>query len=168
MAASLVLSGCAQAVVAAAAATPASVAATAPASATAENAAPDAERAMARLKELRREIARHDELYFRKAAPIISDFEYDRLKAELRTLEANMAGFEQTVGAAEGAAAVGDDRTGNFATRRHREPMLSLAKAHSDEEVAAFVARVEAKLGRGAATFRVEPKYDGLAVSLTY
>jgi DNA ligase (NAD+) len=127
------------------------------------------ERAPARLKELRREIARHDELYFRKAAPVISDYEYDQLKAELRALEARAAEWDKSGGG--GAAAgenLGDDRTAGFQSYRHREPMLSLTKAYSDEEVAAFVAKVEAKLGRGAVTYRVEPKYDGLAVSLTY
>lgn len=113
------------------------------------------------LLELRREIARHDELYFRKAAPVISDAEYDALKIKLRALEARSG--EQVEG-----VAVGDDRTGDFSGYRHRESMQSLAKAYSDEEVAAFQARVEAKLGRGDVTMRVEPKYDGLAVSLTY
>lgn len=129
----------------------------------------DDERALVRLKELRREIARHDELYFRKAAPVISDYEYDQLKAELRGLEARVMKLSEAGGAAGAAGeTLGDDRSAGFKTYRHREPMLSLTKAYSDEEVAAFVARVEAKLGRGAVAFRVEPKYDGLAVSLTY
>lgn len=129
----------------------------------------DDERALVRLKELRREIARHDELYFRKAAPVISDYEYDQLKAELRGLEARVVKLSEAGGAAGAAGeTLGDDRSAGFKTYRHREPMLSLTKAYSDEEVAAFVARVEAKLGRGAVAFRVEPKYDGLAVSLTY
>jgi DNA ligase (NAD+) len=120
-------------------------------------------REASRLKELRREIARHDELYYRKAAPIISDYEYDRLKAELRALEARLGGGDAAPG-----ETLGDDRRSGAQAHKHREPMLSLAKAYSDEEVAAFAARAEAKLGQGAAAFRVEPKYDGLAVSLTY
>lgn len=111
--------------------------------------------------ELRREIARHNELYFRKAAPVISDTEYDALKIRLKELEARSG--EQMEG-----VAIGDDRTGDFFEYRHREPMQSLAKAYSDEEVAAFLARIEAKLGRREVALRVEPKYDGLAVSLTY
>ena len=119
------------------------------------------------LMELRREIARHDELYFRKAAPVITDAEYDRLKMRLRELAVKV---DEGAGEA-GVERVGDDRTGSLATYRHGEPMLSLAKAYSDEEVMAFAARVSAKLGADAAgevRFRVEPKYDGLAVSLTY
>jgi DNA ligase (NAD+) len=120
------------------------------------------EAAGGRIRELRREIARHDELYFKKAAPVISDFEYDKLKAELRGLEARAG--------AERADTVGDDRTGKSATWRHVVPMLSLEKAYSDEEVAAFEARVAARLGRAGeeTEYRVEPKYDGVAISLTY
>ena len=120
-----------------------------------------AEAELARFRELRQEIARHDELYFQKAAPVISDAEYDALKMKLRDLETKL-------GADVDGVAVGDDRTGNFEPYRHREPMLSLGKAYSDEEVAAFAERVEAKLAGGDVAFRVELKYDGLAVSITY
>lgn len=122
----------------------------------------EGETARARVLELRREIARHDELYFKKATPVISDFEYDRLKGELRRLEASLPAADET------AEAVGDDRTGAAATWRHGAPMLSLEKAYSDEEVDAFDARVSAKLLRVGVEYRVEPKYDGMAVSLTY
>lgn len=124
------------------------------------------EAARARILELRREIAQHDELYFRKAAPVISDFEYDRLKAELRGLEARFPTPGEGVG--EATAGLGDDRTGVFATQAHRVPMLSLDKAYSDEELKAFHARVAARLGREDLVYRIEPKYDGLAVSLTF
>jgi DNA ligase (NAD+) len=114
----------------------------------------------ARLTELRREIARHDELYFRRGTPEISDFEYDELKRELRGLEARFA--------EEDAGGVGDDRTGAFAAWRHGAAMLSLDKAHTDEELGAFHARAAARLGSEDVVYRVEPKYDGLAVSITY
>ena len=125
-------------------------------------AAVDAEAGKARIAALRKEIARHDELYFRKAAPVISDFEYDQLKAELRALEAR---FPEE--AAVEVEQVGDDRSGRVATYRHAVPMLSLEKVYTDAEVEAFAARVRAKLGRSAA-YRVEPKYDGVAVSLIF
>lgn len=121
----------------------------------------------ARILALRREIARHDELYFKKAAPIISDFEYDSLKAELRALEARFPSNEEVPASANGGG-VGDDRSGSFATHRHRVPMLSLDKAYSDEEITAFAARAATRIGGGDPVFRVEPKYDGVAVSLTY
>lgn len=122
----------------------------------------DAVAGKARIETLRKEIARHDELYFRKAAPVISDFEYDRLKAELRALEARFP--EVSAGASE---QVGDDRSGRAGTFQHTVPMLSLEKVYTDAEVEAFAARVREKLGRSAA-YRVEPKYDGVAVSLVY
>lgn len=125
--------------------------------------APDALGAveLARLAELRREIARHDELYFRQVAPEISDFEYDTLKAELRALEARNPEPSEV-------PEVGDDRTGVFETRIHRQPMGSLAKTYSDAELVAFHARMVARLGQEDVVYRVEPKYDGLAVNLTF
>lgn len=119
-----------------------------------------------RMLALRREIARHDELYFRQGAPEISDHEYDLLKAELRRLEASVVMPGEV--RAEAGETPADDRTGRFATHAHAVPMLGLDKAYSSAEVAAFHARAVAKLGHEDVLYRVEPKYDGLAVSLTY
>lgn len=115
-----------------------------------------------RIAELRTEIARHDELYFRKAKPEITDAAYDRLKRELAALEAAHPEFAR---AAEG---VGDDRSGRFPVYAHRERMLSLAKAYTEAEWRAFHAKLTKQLGRPDLAFVVEPKYDGLAISLTY
>lgn len=115
-----------------------------------------AETAAERARWLRAEIARHDELYFKKAAPEISDAEYDALKRELRALE-------------KGAAQpVGDDRGGAWPTARHGAPMLSLEKAYSREELRAFIDRVERTLRREEVGWVLEPKFDGLAISVTY
>lgn len=122
----------------------------------------------ARILELRREIARHDELYYRKAAPEISDAAYDVLKAELRRLEQAYPDFGDIVAGAAAGGKVGDDRTEGFAKRRHGAPMLSLDKAYSDEELSAFWARATGTLGRNEVAWRVEPKFDGIAVSLVY
>ena len=107
-----------------------------------------------RLLWLRSEIARHDDLYFKKAAPEISDAEYDALKREMRALEKNAA------------QAVGDDRSGEWPIYRHRERMLSLEKAYTEAELRAFVEKVASKSGE--VLWVVEPKYDGLAISVTY
>lgn len=122
----------------------------------------------ARLRELRREVARHDELYFRKAAPEISDAEYDALKRELRALESRLPEADAPPGGVPGG--VGDDRSGVFPTARHVVPMGSLEKAHTDEELLAFHARAAARLERPEEeiVYWIEPKYDGLAASLTY
>jgi len=114
-----------------------------------------------RVDALRAEIAHHDELYFRQATPEISDADYDRLKRELAVLE--RAQPERTQ-----PAPVGDDRSGRFPTQAHRERMLSLDKAYSEREWRDFHARVVQRLGRPDAAFVLEPKYDGVAISLVY
>lgn len=114
-----------------------------------------------RLVELRAAIAHHDELYFKKAVPEIADADYDRLKRELAALERSHPEWAQPPG-------VGDDRSGRFPPHVHRQPMLSLDKAYTEAEWRAFHAGVVARLGRKDLAFVVEPKYDGLAISLTY
>lgn len=121
--------------------------------------------AAARIHELRREIARHDDLYFRLHAPEISDFEYDQLKAELRALEEAHSDEVATEGAVN---AVGDDRMAGFQRYRHRAPMLSLDKAMSEGDLLAFHRRISLATGKVDPVYWVEPKWDGLAVSLTY
>lgn len=105
---------------------------------------------------LRREIARHDELYFKRSAPEISDAEYDTMKRELIALD----------GAAE--AATGDDRTDGSATGAHVARMRGLNKAYDESGWRAFHDRTCRALGGIEPRFVIEPKYDGLAISLTY
>lgn len=126
----------------------------------------DSSGARERIAGLRAEIARHDELYHRRGTPEIGDAEYDRLKRELAELE---RAFPAAAAALPARSDIGDDRSGQFETRRHRERMLSLEKAHTPSELRAFHARVLRALGhRADVAFVVEPKIDGLAVSLTY
>jgi DNA ligase (NAD+) len=115
-----------------------------------------------RIAELRKEIARHDDLYFRQAEPEITDAEYDRLKRELRSREAAQPDEDREPGA------MGDDRNGHFPPHAHQEPMLSLDKAHSEADWRKFHAGLAGQLGRADLRFVIEPKYDGLAISLTY
>jgi len=97
--------------------------------------------------------------------PAITDAEYDRLMRELEALEAEHPALRtpdsptQRVGAAPSSA---------FAEVRHAMPMLSLANAFSDDEVEDFARRIRERLGRDAPAFSVEPKFDGLAISLRY
>ena len=123
--------------------------------------------AQTRIAALRAEIAHHDELYYRRAQPEISDFEYDRLKRQLADLETE---FTQTgaTQAASPTAQVGDDRTEGFVTYRHRERMMSLDNTYSREELHEFHERLVRLLGREQLAYVVEPKIDGLAVSVTY
>lgn len=114
---------------------------------------------------LRTEIARHDALYHRQAAPEISDGDYDGLKRKLREWEKTYPEIAREMPA---VAEVGDDRSGLFKTYRHRERMMSLEKAYTEAELRAFATRVEKLAGKRELAFVVEPKFDGLAVSVTF
>jgi DNA ligase (NAD+) len=113
----------------------------------------------ARAAFLRAELARHDELYFRAAAPEISDAVYDALRRELADLEGSGEAASQTTP---------DDHSGRFPGAAHSEPMLSLHKALARRDVADFHARVAAGAGSPAPRFVLEPKIDGMAISLVY
>ncbi|EIP97866.1 DNA ligase, NAD-dependent [Opitutaceae bacterium TAV1] len=127
--------------------------------------------ARARIDFLRTEIARHDDLYYRKAAPEISDEAYDRLKRELAALERR---FPDAAAAAGGGApageTVGDDRVpeAGFAPWRHRAPMPGLEKAYDEATLRRFLGRVAGVAGERALACTVEPKIDGIAISLVY
>jgi DNA ligase (NAD+) len=122
--------------------------------------------ARARLDELRKEVAHHDKLYFEEADPEISDYEYDELKRELIELEQTLSDSKAPSGE---TLDVGDDRTAGFSTYRHRERMLSLDKTYSERDLRDFDARLRKTLAVGdGVTYVVEPKFDGLAVSVTY
>jgi DNA ligase (NAD+) len=125
----------------------------------------DPAQAQQRIEALRAEVIRHDELYHRRAKPEISDQDYDRLKRNLADLE------ERFPGAAQGdspVARIGDDRAEGFQTYRHRQAMQSLDNTYSEAELREFHARLGRLLGREELDYVVEPKIDGLAVSLTY
>jgi DNA ligase (NAD+) len=121
--------------------------------------------AQKRIIELLAEVSRHDERYYRQARPEISDFEYDALKRELADLEAR---FPEFASADSPTRRVGDDRIQGFREVAHRQRMLSLDNTYNEAEVRAFHARLVKLLGRDDLRYTVEPKIDGLAVSLTY
>ncbi|MBC7369653.1 MAG: NAD-dependent DNA ligase LigA [Undibacterium sp.] len=128
-------------------------------------ASPAVGEARARIHVLRREIAHHDELYYKKSAPEISDVAYDRLKRELAALEKE---FPASATGDSPSDSLGDDRTGAFPLYRHRERMLSLDKSYSEADLRGFYTRLTKRLGRNDLVYVVEPKFDGLAVSVTY
>jgi DNA ligase (NAD+) len=117
---------------------------------------------------LEAEIKKHDEAYYQKDAPTVSDAEYDALRRrygaieekfpDLRTLES----LTRKVGAAPARG---------FAKVRHTVPMLSLDNAFNEEDVADFVARIRRFLNLKddeEVAFTAEPKIDGLSMSLRY
>ncbi len=118
-----------------------------------------------RIRELRQTITGHDERYYREASPEISDPEYDRLKQELTDLEAR---FPQFASADSPAQTIGDDRLEAFTSYRHREPMASLDNTYNEEELRAFHQRLVKLFGEEDLAYVVEPKIDGVAVSLTF
>jgi len=123
------------------------------------------EEAKRRIEQLRKEIARHDYLYYVEARPVISDREYDRLYHELEKLEEQ---FPDLVTPDSPTQRVGGQPLEEFPTVVHRVPMLSLSNTYSPEELREFDARVAKILGGRKYTYIVEPKVDGVAVSLRY
>ncbi len=121
-----------------------------------------------RISALRTEVATHDERYYRQARPEISDREYDGLKRELAQLESKFPEAARAAGSDSPTERVGDDRAEGFAVVRHRVAMQSLDNTYSEAELREFHARLVRLLGRDDLTYVVEPKIDGLAVSLTY
>ena len=121
--------------------------------------------AVKRMTQLREEIREHDRRYYEAAAPIISDREYDRLYKELVELE---AGFPQLVSPDSPTQRVGGKPLEAFSQITHRVPMLSLDNTYSEEEVANFYARIMRLLPNEKIPVVIEPKVDGVAVSLLY
>ena len=126
------------------------------------------EQAAAELAVLAGEIARHDEAYHRKDAPLITDAAYDALRRRNSAIEAR---FPHLLRDDSPTHRVGDAPESGFAKYRHRVPMLSLDNAFDAAEFSEFCARIRRFLGMDAATplaFVAEPKIDGLSISLTY
>ena len=121
--------------------------------------------ARARAEQLRAQIEDANHRYHVLDEPNIPDAEYDKLMRELEALE---VAHPDLVTADSPTQRVGAAPSGAFAEVRHEIPMLSLANAFSDEEVAEFGRRIEKRLGASALQFSVEPKFDGLAISLRY
>src|SRR5215471_11046960 len=124
--------------------------------------------AKAELRRLASEIAAHDRRYYQQAAPTISDAQYDALRLRNEAIERR---FPALVRADSPSRRVGARPGGGFAKIRHTVPMLSLANAFADNEVADFVKRVRRLLAVDAdapLAFTVEPKIDGLSCSLRY
>jgi DNA ligase (NAD+) len=118
-----------------------------------------------RVRELRREIAHHDRLYYEEAAPEITDREYDGLLRELRDLEDAHPELRTPDSPTQRVA--GQPLEG-FQQVRHRVPMQSLDNTYSLEEADQFMARVEKLLPGIPLRWTIEPKVDGVALSLTY
>jgi DNA ligase (NAD+) len=119
----------------------------------------------ARVVQLRTELEQHNYRYYLLDDPSIPDAEYDKLFRELQALEAQ---HPELLTSDSPTQRVGVDPLKTFVEVPHRTPMLSLNNAFSEEEVRAFDARIGEALGIANVEYAVEPKFDGLAVTLTY
>jgi DNA ligase (NAD+) len=123
-----------------------------------------------RADELRRQLDHHGHRYYVLDDPEISDTDYDALLNELRDLEAEHPELRTEDSPTQ---RVGGQPLDKFEEVPHLQPMLSLANARNEEELAAWVVRSERYLARqgvemGDVHFVTEPKIDGLAISLVY
>ena len=116
-----------------------------------------------RIEELRRQLEFHNHKYYVENAPEISDFDFDRMMRELQELEAAHPEFADPDSP---TARVGSDISAEFATVKHRYPMLSLSNTYSLDELHEFLERIERECG--PAEYVCELKFDGTAISLTY
>jgi DNA ligase (NAD+) len=122
-------------------------------------------RASARVLELREQIERHNRLYYQHAAPEISDREFDALLRELADLE---LAHPELASEDSPTRRVGGKPLEEFAPATHIVPMQSLDNTYSPEELREFVTRVRKLAEDRAIHFTIEPKVDGVAISLLY
>lgn len=120
-----------------------------------------------RLLQLREQITRADREYYQKDTPSLTDAEYDALMDELLAVEAQ---HPEWVTADSPSQRVGAPLDETFAPVPHPLPLLSLSKCTTREEFDAFEARIRRQLGGHSdpIEYSCEPKFDGLAVELTY
>jgi DNA ligase (NAD+) len=118
-----------------------------------------------RHRALTAEIRRLDEAYYQKDAPLVSDQEYDRLYRELLDLE---TAHPELRTAESPSQRVGGEPLPHFTTVAHAVPMQSLDNTYSATELEHFYDRVQKALEGQELSFVIEPKIDGLAVSLRY
>ena len=118
-----------------------------------------------RLEKLREAIRKHDRQYFVLAEPLISDAEYDKLLAELRGLE---AAHPELVTPDSPTQRVGGQPIEGFEHVRHSVPMLSIDNTYDETQLREFDGRVRKILGKASYRYVMDPKIDGVAVSLRY
>jgi DNA ligase (NAD+) len=121
--------------------------------------------ARGRIETLRRDISEHNRRYYEEAAPAISDREYDQLYRELAELEKKYPQFAREDSPTR---RVGGQPLKQFAQVPHRVPMLSLDNTYSVEELTEFYARITRLLPHEKIPVVIEPKVDGVAVSVLY
>jgi DNA ligase (NAD+) len=122
-------------------------------------------KAAERAAKLRAALEEHNYRYYVLDTPTVDDAEYDALFRELQALEHEHPALATTDSPTQ---RVGGAPAADFEPVTHRVPMLSINNAFTTEEAAAFDRRVREALGVECVDYAVEPKFDGLAVSLVY
>ncbi len=117
------------------------------------------------IEHLRKEINRHNRLYYVEAQPEISDREFDELLKKLADLEAK---HPELVTPDSPTQRVGGEPIAGFKTVTHAVPMMSIDNTYSEEEVREFDKRVNRGLGSQPHSYLADVKVDGVAVSLRY
>jgi len=118
-----------------------------------------------RIEQLRTELHRHNHLYYAESAPVISDLEFDRLLKELQDLEARYPQFSDPNSP---TLRVGGDPQKEFKSVPHRQPMMSLDNTYDEAELREFDERVHKILAGQTISYVLEPKVDGVSISLHY
>lgn len=118
-----------------------------------------------RVAHLRRELNRHNYLYYVLSKPEISDRQYDRLYEELEELEKK---FPSLVAPDSPTLRVGGESLTEFEHVRHSVSMMSLANTYAKEELVEFDKRVRRLVHEESFSYILEPKIDGVAISLRY
>src|SRR3954462_977825 len=118
-----------------------------------------------RATRLRAEIERHNQLYYQHAKPEISDQQFDALLRELQDIEQAHPELRTPDSPTQ---RVGGAPLEGFTQITHRVPMMSLDNTYSEEELREFFKRLQKGLGREQILCTVEPKVDGVAVSVRY
>lgn len=116
------------------------------------------------IERLRAELREHNRRYYDEDAPVISDFEYDALMRTLEELETAHPEFDSPDSPSH---RVGGTAKSSFAPVRHEVPLESLTDVFSFEELSQFTEKMTELLPEGSA-YSVEPKIDGLSMSLEY
>jgi len=117
-----------------------------------------------RLAELRKEIQKHDYLYYIEAQPIITDREYDRLMQELIDIEKE---HPELITEDSPTQRVGGTTLKKFNQVEHLKPMLSLANTYTKAEVQEFDERIRKEIDEQV-EYTSELKFDGVAISVRY
>ena len=115
-----------------------------------------------------KELNKHNQLYYEKSSPKISDAEYDKLKQEIIELEKKYSFLESK---SSPSLSVGAKPSKNFLKSKHRTRMLSLSNAFDYEDLKNFEKKISNFLNIKKSSpieYSVEPKIDGISASLTY